>query len=571
MSDDAEPKRPKSGQKSTQPLPRLWKSSESPPTDGNEAASEPGEKKARTQGQGAASKASSKAKKAESKKQAARDWFESRSSGGGKKVLVEDTPALDTYESRQRVRLLIGGLSAVSALALVWVFYRTFLYDPLPTNTVPKPTDDSPAAKGSPEVQLDRDQQAKFLFTRARESAKAGRTQEAVVLLTKVATVYRGTPTAADAQEALDRPQKNLPLFSDSPVMLAVAPKVEAPPEPPPPAAVVKAEPEQPSVAKGEVALVLPTNPAEAVVAPQGLRDRVAALKTGVTPHPLPTGVRPQIELGVDESGWPLMIVGDRDGAHMVFIPAGTFTMGSEDSQFERPAHQVKLSAYYIDQHEVTNRQFRRFLAEAQYRGDPPGKWLTDEKMRAEPDTSPVTNVDFKDAEAYAAWAGKEIPTEAQWEMAGRTTESRRYPWGDQPPQWSRPRAPGQVNAVMTFPEDTSAYGVSDLAGNVEEWTRDYFSAGYFRQIAKTVTENPTGPVPHSRAPLRVVKGGSKSFTLSYRQGIPPLKRDPHLGFRCVLVIQGAGTAPATAGAPGAAPPAGTPPARTPPTTNIPF
>jgi formylglycine-generating enzyme required for sulfatase activity len=567
MSESEEPKRPKPSRKAEEPLPRHWKVGESPDSAPGQLASEEAGKKAPTGADAAPPKSPSKAKRAaQSKKQAARDWFDSRAPGG-KKVLVEETPKLDTYESRQRARLMVGGLSIVSVVALVWTMYRTFLYDPMPSNV---PVDDSPVSQGTPEARLDRDQEARFLFGRAHESAKQGRAEEAIAMLTKVVTVYRGTPTAADAQEALDRPKKNLPLFTDSPAVVADAPKDEARPEPPEPTAVVKAEPARPKVAQGEVRLVLPSNPAEAVVAPPGLRDRASAAKTGVTPRALPAGFKPQPELGVDESGWPIMIVGERDGAPLVLVPGGTFMMGSNDSQVESPPHQVKLSPYYIDQHEVTNRQFRRFLAESQHRGEPPGKWLTDAKARAEPEGMPTVNVNFKDAEAYAAWAAKQLPTEAQWEMAGRSSDSRRFPWGDQAPQWSQPRASGQIDPVMAFPEDNSPYGAFDMAGNVEEWTRDFFSARYFRQLAKSVAENPTGPVPRTQAPQRVVKGGAKNFSLSYRQGIPPQRRDAHLGFRCVLVVEGAAAGPATAGAPGA-PPRGAPPANVPPVSNVPF
>ena len=105
------------------------------------------------------------------------------------------------------------------------------------------------------------------------------------------------------------------------------------------------------------------------------------------------------------------------------------------------PAHTVRLSTYYIDQYEVTNRQFRTFLEETHYLGQPPGKWLTDEKLRALPDNAPAVFVNYHDAEAYAIWALKRLPTEAQWELAARSVDGRRYPWGDQPVRWVRDRA----------------------------------------------------------------------------------------------------------------------------------
>jgi formylglycine-generating enzyme required for sulfatase activity len=226
--------------------------------------------------------------------------------------------------------------------------------------------------------------------------------------------------------------------------------------------------------------------------------------------------------------------------------------MGSNDGA-EAPAHQVRMSAYYIDQHEVTNSQFRTFLSESHYHGKPmPGKWLTDDKARALDPKLPVVMVNAYDAKAFAEWAGKQLPTEAQWEMAARTTESRRYPWGDDSPKWSRPRTYGQIDPVMTFPEDASPYAVFDMAGNVEEWTKDWFDTKYFRSLAERTTDNPIGASKSSRSAQLVVKGGSKTFSLSYRQGVPPEKRLSHLGFRCVLAVEGRTAAAPPPGSPAA-------------------
>jgi formylglycine-generating enzyme required for sulfatase activity len=586
MAEREEPKRSKPGDKAKQPLPRLWKEAASPPQEAQQAASDKPRKKPQNEAGSVPPKTSSKSKEAAAKKKAAKDWFDSRSPG--KKVLVEDTPALDTYESRRKVRLMIGGLSVVSVFALGWITYRTFLYDPMPANIS---SDDPNLAGGSSEIRLNPDHEAQFIMRRAHDYAKGGRTDEAIAMLTRVVTVYKGTATASEAQAALERPKKNLPLFTDMPAVVAQPESPQPTPAPEAPTTVVKAEPASPPPAEGNAELVAPSNAAEAVVAAPSLRDRAAAAKTGITPRALPAGFKAQLDVGVHESGWPLMIMGDRDGAPMLLVPGGTFTMGGNDTQAESPPHQVQLSPYYIDQHEVANRQFRIFLGETQYRGQPAGKWLTDEKARAEPETMPVANVNFKDAEAYASWAGKQLPTEAQWEMAARGPDSRRYPWGDTPPPWAQPRlkgeaekngikrdespggsrsrVSGQIDPIMTYPEDTSPYGVFDMAGNVQEWTKDWFAVGYFRQIAKSVAVNPAGPVPRTRAPQRVVKGGSKNFTLSHREGIPPERRVANLGFRCVLAVEGAAAGPPSASSP--APPPGAPPGNAPSVTNIPF
>jgi len=130
-------------------------------------------------------------------------------------------------------------------------------------------------------------------------------------------------------------------------------------------------------------------------------------------------------------------------------------------------------------------------------------------------------------------------------EMAARTTESRHFPWGDEPIHWSKPRTYGQIDLVMTFQEDASPYGVFDMAGNVEEWTKDLYDSKYFRSLVDRTTENPTGASARSRSPSLVVKGGSKTFSVTVRQAVPPDKRLAHLGFRCVLAVEGRTAAPA--------------------------
>ena len=150
------------------------------------------------------------------------------------------------------------------------------------------------------------------------------------------------------------------------------------------------------------------------------------------------------------DSGWPIVIVGDRDGAPMMLVPGGSFSMGNDEgAPPEAPAHTVRLSTFYIDQHEVTNRQFRLFLAETHYRGQPPGKWLSDDKARAEPEALPVVMVNANDAKAFADWAAKQLPTEAQWEMAARSSDSRLYPWGNEPNKTAKPRILHQISPIM--------------------------------------------------------------------------------------------------------------------------
>ena len=360
-------------------------------------------------------------------------------------------------------------------------------------------------------------------------------------MLNKIVKAYKGTTTAGDAKRELDRAAKGLPLFAKGVIAEVQAPAAPQP-RPAPPPAVVAENSAQPQPAKGNAELVLPSHPAEPLVLPPNAQAMARAHKPAVATRALPAGFQANADAGVDDSGWPRVITSDRDGANMIFIPGGTFTMGSNDGQpIEAPAHSVRLSPYYIDQHEVTNRQFRTFLRESHYHGEPAGKWLTDEKARAESETMPVTYVSAVDAKAYADWAGKHLPTEAQWELAARSTDGRRYPWGDDAPHWSKPRAFHQTDPVMSFSEDASPYGVFDMAGNVLEWTKDWFDSKYYRQLAKGTNDNPTGAAKRQglEHPL-VVKGGSKSWTVTYREGIPHTKRLNFLGFRCVLSVEGA-------------------------------
>jgi formylglycine-generating enzyme len=561
MSEIEEPDPPKPARNPVKPLPRLWKSEPDEPDDEIPDPKTDGQStKNSTNGSGGASSQSStktgttggKTKKKKTKESAA-----SGAKSDTKKVLVEETPALDTYESRRRARFMMGGLSATCVVLLLWIGYRTFLYDP---STIDIPFDDPTTAhQGAPEPKPSKDGEARFMLNRAQDYAKNGRADQAIAMLNKVVKAYKETPAAEEARAALDRSENNLPLFATGPIVVA-EPEKKAPapaPEPPPPKAVVEATPNEGQAAKGQAALVLPANAPEMVVVPPSVRDRAAPTGAAIATRPVPAGFQANLQAGVHESGWPLVINCVRDGAAMVLVPGGTFTMGNNEGlPPERPAHEVRLSTFYIDQHEVTNHQFRIFLKEAKYHGQPPGKWLTDEKARADPETLPVTHVNFHDANAYAGWAGKQLPTEAQWEMAARSIESRRFPWGNDPARWSRPRTVRQIDDVMSFPEDVSAYGVFDMAGNAQEWTKDWYDSKYFQQIAKTAAENPTGPStrPRSKELPVVVKGGSKSWTLSYREGMPYDKRLAHVGFRCVLSVEGPTGAPPTGAAPGQPP-----------------
>jgi formylglycine-generating enzyme required for sulfatase activity len=599
MSESQEPKPKKEPRIAGQPLPRLWKSESDPPEEDEEAGTKVAGEKALHDDDTASSKSSPKlqSKSGKANKRKGTKSKEPSHEGGkpGKKTLLEETPALDTLESRQRARWIMGGLTVFCTFLMGWISHRVFLYDPSPIDI---PYEDPGPGMGSPEPLPSLDYQARFMYNRAHEFAKNGQTDQALAMLTKVSQVYKGTPTAAEAKAALERPQRNLPLFADGPLVVAEKKALESPtgpaqspspssdvmrPSPPPSAAPgsVAATGPQPAapIVPGQAAVVFPAHSADPAPAPSTLANaeiaKAVVTPRSTTPRALPPGFTAKIEAGLHESGWPLVIVGDRDGAPMVLVPGSTFLMGSDRGETaESPAHTVRVSTYYIDRHEVTNRQFRIFLDETHYHGQPPGKWLSGDKSGSPTESVPVVLVNYRDAEAFAIWAGKRLPTEAQWELAARSSDGRRYPWGDQPPKWSRPRVFRQVDPVMSFPEDVSPYGVYDLVGNALEWTRDRFDPKYFGKLKEGVTENPTGPTKVPNPLLRVVKGGSKDWIATFREGIQLDRRLPYLGFRCTLAVEGP-DAPALitphTGDPAPSQPGANPPGGNPPPGDVPF
>jgi formylglycine-generating enzyme required for sulfatase activity len=232
--------------------------------------------------------------------------------------------------------------------------------------------------------------------------------------------------------------------------------------------------------------------------------------------------------------------------APMVLVPAGEFTMGSnEGNDHEKPEHKVFLNAYYIDVYEVTVGQYAKFLdAVSTY---PPPMWST---MNEPPHQNrPVVNVDWEDANNYCKWAGKRLPTEAEWEKAARGTDGRIYPWGNDPPDPSRANYGKEKDKwnkhdalvpVGQLKNGKSPYGVYDLAGNVWEWVNDWYDPDYY---AASPARNPLGP---KSGKFKVMRGGSWDMApenlLSARRdlNIPsttdsdsPAYRNFNSGFRC--------------------------------------
>lgn len=303
--------------------------------------------------------------------------------------------------------------------------------------------------------------------------------------------------------------------------------------------------------------------------------------------------------------------------AGMLRIPGGRFLMGSDHHYAEeKPAHRVAVSAFWMDRTTVTNADFARFVAAtgyvtlaerpldpAAYPGAQPGmldpgalvfrmtegpvdtgnianwwRWTKGAQWRhpegpgsdlAGRENHPVVHVAFEDAQAYARWAGKELPTEAEWEFAARGgLEAAEFVWGEEltpggvhmantwqgPFPWRNFVADGfeRTAPVGSFPPN--GYGLHDMAGNVWQWTSDWWSARHAADPAKPccAPADPRGPAmegsfdpaqPRIRIPRKVVKGGSFLCAPSYCRRYRPAARHAqmmdtgmsHIGFRCVI------------------------------------
>ncbi len=309
----------------------------------------------------------------------------------------------------------------------------------------------------------------------------------------------------------------------------------------------------------------------------------------------------------------------------MKWIPPGEFTMGTDDPNSradERPAHRVRVDGFWMDEHDVTNAEFRRFVEATGYvtvaekppdweemkKQYPPGtpkppdlktepgslvftptdhpvslrdlsqwwRWVPGASWRHPDgpasgidgkDDYPVVQVAWEDAVAYAKWAGKRLPTEAEWEYAARGgLDGKRFAWGDEfrpGGKWMANTYQGEfpvrdtgddgfigISPVESFPPN--GYGLYDMAGDVWQWCADrYRWDAPVQCAARGCCENPPGPRDcfdptdpdgNTTAPRRVIKGGSflcnpdycESYRPSARRGSTPDTGTSHIGFRCV-------------------------------------
>lgn len=220
---------------------------------------------------------------------------------------------------------------------------------------------------------------------------------------------------------------------------------------------------------------------------------------------------------------------------NMVLIPAGTFWMGSEANPDERPMRQVHLDAFYIDRYPVTQAEYAKFIQDTGY--PPPPHWEPyGGTFPPGKDNHPVAYVCWFDARDYAEWAGKRLPTEAEWEKAARGADGRQYPWGEQFNSLycnTDESEYGDTTPVDAFsPDGDSPYGVSDLSGNVWEWVADWYDRNYYQWAPD---HNPPGP---EKGKTKVVRGGAWEFSAhesrcSMRNHEYPGPRHGLIGFRC--------------------------------------
>lgn len=308
----------------------------------------------------------------------------------------------------------------------------------------------------------------------------------------------------------------------------------------------------------------------------------------------------------------------------MVYIAAGTFSMGGDNSQADKdeyPKHEVRLKAFWIDRTEVTNAQFAEFvkatgyITTAEKKPDwnemrktlPPGtpkpadkdlvaaslvfhqtseavnlgdysqwwRWVpgADWKHPEGPGSSikgkehyPVVQVSWYDAMAYCKWAGKQLPTEAQWEFAARGGKADNiYPWGNEHVSSGQPKAnywegkfpwyneqkDGYITLAPVASYAPNGYGLYDMAGNVWEWCRDWYHANYYSSLSPQVSFDPQGPASsydpdEPTMPKRSLRGGSflcndsycSGYRVSRRMKSTPDTGLEHTGFRCVKAAE---------------------------------
>jgi len=279
------------------------------------------------------------------------------------------------------------------------------------------------------------------------------------------------------------------------------------------------------TVAGGETTDQAPAHSTQSLYTIVGLADHTMVYcKVAAVVHGVQSG------LSVEVAVMPTKL-NPVDGAEMIWISAGDFTMGSDGGKpDEMPVHLVTLDGYYIYKNLVTVAMYQKFCIATGRKMPGPPNWGWDNT------NFPMVKVDWDDVVAYSQWTGGSLPTEAQWEKAARGSPESIYPWGNvwNPAYCNAEATLGSPSPVGSYPHGESPYGVLDMAGNVWEWCADWYDAGYY---AVSETENPTGPAAGSR---RVIRGGGWFMDASFcrstcRLSIKPYDAEDDLGFRLVV------------------------------------
>jgi len=229
----------------------------------------------------------------------------------------------------------------------------------------------------------------------------------------------------------------------------------------------------------------------------------------------------------------------EKDNMQMVYVPAGEFTMGRSGGQPEAEPHLVYLDAYWIDQTEVSNAMYTLCVRAGECKTPRKNNSATRESYYDNPQYAnyPVIWLNWRDAYNYCAWAGKRLPSEAEWEKAARGTDGRAYPWGSSFSCLHANLCGGDTAPVDAYSSGVSPYGALNLVGNVHEWVWDTWKADYYKN---SPYQNPVNLYSHG---TQVMRGSSYSFgnplgiqvDAAYRDMAPPDFNDAAWGFRCAI------------------------------------